>query len=469
MKKTILLTFFLLLGSLPLLAQVEETQFADPNDRLVTIKSKFTDNFFVELHAGSYISWGTNLKYTPFFKRFNPAGGIAVGKWFNPYIAPRLQFMWGKNKAQLLGPKRNYGFHSVAATGDAVMSISNLLFRYNPKRWVDVQLILGVGAEYTFGFDDMYWNVNNFYYNDANKIHLSLHSGLGLKFRVSQSVDLGVESVVTFSGNTFDGGYRGKGYDGHVNVMATVGYRFLNSTGSHLMTFKGRRYMTSYHHKRAKVRKISNEYIAIVATDDRNRIQSTAYFTPDSMSLDDNARNVVEEAVNKFRENNSSVKIYLTVKDTPPTNLSLFLLRAKSIREEMMDKYVVPAGSIMIERNPEVVKTLDPEKVAVVVYIDDKPGSISESTTGVSLTEQRPAVQTRPVLSEQPISKRSAKAEKKLNKEREKAQKKSSKEAEKAQKKSSKEAEKAQKKSNKEAEKAQKESLKEQKRQAKKH
>ena len=126
-----------------------------------------------------------------------------------------------------------------------------------------------------------------------------------------------------------------------------------------------------------------------------------------------------------------------------------------------MDKYVVPAGSIMIERNPEVVKTLDPEKVAVVVYIDDKPGSISESTTGVSLTEQRPAVQTRPVLSEQPTSKRSAKAEKKLNKERE--------EAEKAQKKSSKEAEKAQKKSNKEAEKAQKESLKEQKRQAKKH
>ena len=457
MKKTILLTFFLLLGSMSLFAQDGDNQLADPNDRLVTIKSRFTDNFFVELHAGSYLSWGTNLRFAAFFRRFNPGGGVAVGKWLNPYVAPRLQFMYGQNKAQLLGPKRSYGFKSVAGTGDAVLSLSNIFFRYNPKRWIDVQGILGVGAEYTFGFDDYAWNVSQFYYNNSNKLHLSIHTGLGLKFRVSQAVDLGMEGVVTFSGNTFDGGYRGSGYDGHVNIMATLGYRFRNSTGSHLMTFKGRRYMTSYHHKRPKIRKIESEYISIVATDDRNRIQSYAYFAPDSASLDYEASKVVDEAVNQYRAHNSSVKIYLTVKDAVPSNLSLFLLRAGAIRDKMMKEYVVPAGSILIERNPEVVMTLDPEKVAVVVYIDDKPGSVRVSTTGVSATDVRPAVQTRQVLVEQPIDKKTAKAEKKLNEQKEKAEKKSRKEAEKAEKKSYKNAVKAQKKS-----------LKEQVRQAKK-
>ncbi len=387
MKKTLLLAFLIGMSSSSVLAQDGIDQYDDPNDRLVTIQPKFSDNFFVELHAGSYLSWGTNLKYSAFFKRFRPAGGVAVGKWLNPYIAPRLQFMWGMNKGQLLGPKRDYGFHSVAATGDAVISLSNSLFRYNPRRWIDVQLIAGVGAEYTFGFTDEKWNVNNFYFNDANKLHLSLHAGAGLKFRVSEAVDLGIESVVTFSGNTFDGGYRGKGYDGHVNIMATFGYRFLNSTGSHRMTFRGRRYMSSYHHARPKIRKISTEYISIVATDDRNRIQSTAYFAPDSSALDPVAKEVVREAVEEFREHNSSVKIYLTVKDETPENLPLFLLRAGSIKQEMMNTYVVPGGIIYIERNPEVVKTLDPEKVAVVVYIDDKPGTKSSSPTEAYKTQ----------------------------------------------------------------------------------
>ena len=490
MKKSILLTCCLLFGSLTSIAQQEIRQYADPNDRLVTIQPRFTDNIFVELHGGSYFSWGTNLTYRQFFKRFNPAAGLAVGKWLNPYFAPRIEFMWGKNQGQLLSPKRNYNFHSVAATGDALLSLSNIFCRYNPKRWIDVQMILGVGCEYTFGFTDASWNINKFYFNDANKLFLSLHSGLGLKFRVSQAVDLGMEGVVTFSGNTFDGGYRGKGYDGHVNIMATVGYRFLNSTGSHLMTFKGRRYMTSYHHKRPKVRKLDTEYITIVATDDKNRIQSTAYFTPDSMSLDDDVREVVREAETKFRENNSNVKIYLTVKDHFPKDLPLFLLRAKSIREELMNQYIVPAGSIMIERNPEVVRTLDPEKVAVVVYIDDKPGAVSETASESAVDIFRQPSQTRPesvkqdakpklTKAEKKARKASLKAEKKarkasIKKEREayeksvKEEKASRKASTKAEQQSRKESEKAEKQSRKESEKAEKQSRKEQKRQTKK-
>ena len=479
MKKSILLTCCLLFGSLTSIAQQEIRQYADPNDRLVTIQPRFTDNIFVELHGGSYFSWGTNLTYRQFFKRFNPAAGLAVGKWLNPYFAPRIEFMWGKNQGQLLSPKRNYNFHSVAATGDALLSLSNIFCRYNPKRWIDVQMILGVGCEYTFGFTDASWNINKFYFNDANKLFLSLHSGLGLKFRVSQAVDLGMEGVVTFSGNTFDGGYRGKGYDGHVNIMATVGYRFLNSTGSHLMTFKGRRYMTSYHHKRPKVRKLDTEYITIVATDDKNRIQSTAYFTPDSMSLDDDVREVVREAETNFRENNSNVKIYLTVKDHFPKDLPLFLLRAKSIREELMNQYIVPAGSIMIERNPEVVRTLDPEKVAVVVYIDDKPGAVSETASESAVDIFTQPSQTRPESVKQDAKPKLTKAEKKarkasIKKEREayeksvKEEKASRKASTKAEKQSRKESEKAEKQSRKESEKAEKQSRKEQKRQTKK-
>ena len=127
--------------------------------------------------------------------------------------------------------------------------------------------------------------------------------------------------------------------------------------------------------------------------------------------------------MNQYRAHNSSVKIYLTVKDAVPSNLSLFLLRAGAIRDKMMKEYVVPAGSILIERNPEVVMTLDPEKVAVVVYIDDKPGSVRVSTTGVSATDVRPAVQTRQVLLEQPIDKKTAKEEKKLNEQKENTKK----------------------------------------------
>lgn len=393
MKKTILLSFLFLSNVLAAFAQneTETAQYDDPNKRLITIKQKFTDNFYLDVQGGSYFSWGTNLKFTPFFERFNPAAGIAVGKWVTPYFSPRLDFAWGMNKGQLLAPKRNYKFHSLALTGNAVFSLSNLFFRYNPQRKLNVLLISGVGMEYTFGFSKEKWNASKFYYNPDSKLHLSLHAGLGAKYRVSNSVDLGLESIVTFSGNTFDGGYRGKGSDGHVNIMATVGYRFLNSTGSHLMTFKSRRFMTSYHHKRPKVRKISTEYIAIVATDDKNRIQSTAYFTPDSMSVDNQASLIVQQAVEQFRAHDSNVKVYLTVKDKIPEDLPLFLLRAKSIKEMMMNDFIVPAGSIFIERNPEVVKTLDPEKVAVVVYIDDKPGygQVTVPVTNEKLQKQQ--------------------------------------------------------------------------------
>ena len=373
MKKTILLMSLLLANVNHLFAQ-EMKNYVDPNDRLIVIKPKFSDNFFAEIHAGSYFSWGTNLKFTPFFERFNPSGGLAVGKWFSPYFATRIDAFWGMNKGQLLAPKRNYTYHSAALTGDAIFNLSNIFFRFNPNRKFNAIFLAGVGGEYTFGFSKEKWNVNRFYYDDRSTLHLSLHTGLGAKYRLSQAFDLGAEGIVTFSGNTFDGGYRGKGFDGHVNIMATLTYRFLNSTGSHLLTFKSRRFMTYTHHKRTKVRKLTNEYVAIVPTDDRNRIQSTAYFTPDSITLDNDAKRVVEKAVETYRAYDGQVKIYLSVKDKTPDNLALFLLRARTIRETLLNEYVVPAGSIFIERNPEVVKTLDPEKVAIVVYIDDKAG-----------------------------------------------------------------------------------------------
>lgn len=372
MNKSLILASLISLCAMSMHAQVSDNTVEDPNKRLVTIKPKFTDNFFVELHGGSYVSWGTNLTFSSFYRRIQPGGGLAVGKWITPYVAPRLQLMWGRNMGQLLSPKRNYRFSSGAVTGDAVLSLSNLMFRYNPDRWIDVQFIGGVGAEYTYGFDKKTWNVNNFYYNPEEKLYLSIHAGLGLKFRVSDAIDLGVESVVTFSNNSFDGGFLGNGNDGHMNVMATIGYRFKNSTGSHRLTFKGRRYMTSMHSKRSKIKKIEKDYISIVATDDKNRIQSTAYFTPDSISLDAEAKMVLKEAVDKYYEYNKTIKIYITVKDKAPADLSLFLLRAKEIREEMMNEYFVPGGHIVVERNPDVVKMMDPERVVVVVYVDDK-------------------------------------------------------------------------------------------------
>ena len=65
-------------------------------------------------------------------------------------------------------------------------------------------------------------------------------------------------------------------------------------------------------------------------------------------------------------------ELYITInEDVKDFDVELFFARAHSIREMLVNELKVPAGRIFIEKNPALVKSLDPEKTCVIMYINE--------------------------------------------------------------------------------------------------
>ena len=65
-------------------------------------KNKATDNVFISLAGGANVLFGDLNGNAELMDRIAPSGAISVGKWYNPYLAFRLQVNGGK--------MRNYSY-----------------------------------------------------------------------------------------------------------------------------------------------------------------------------------------------------------------------------------------------------------------------------------------------------------------------------------------------------------------------
>ena len=163
------------------------------------------DNWFVQGQIGSSYSLGD----TGIGKLLSPAGQIAVGKYFNPYVGARLAISGWRGRAGE-GSKPAYGFYYGAATVDGLFNLSNLFCGSNPERFFNTRLVAGIGYNQTF---------------DDGASSFMARLGLQASFRLSKAFDFNVEALANGVSDRWNR-KNDHSFDSYYNVLVGVTYKF---------------------------------------------------------------------------------------------------------------------------------------------------------------------------------------------------------------------------------------------------
>lgn len=384
MKKSCLVFILPLLAALPVAAQEnvpagETIYWVDSQtDGKILNKSKFGDNWFFSIGAGANLNWGSYQTEPSITSRILPSGAIAFGKWFSPYLGARVQGVFNSSRGVAHNLK-TFHYNSAGAYLDGLFNFTNLFCGFKEGRKFNLNGILGIGGEQAFGFSERAWNAGNTMFSDNGDLYLVGRIGLQAAFRLSEAWDFNVEATNAWVDDKHDGVVTSQRWDGRVNVLLGLTYHFKNHDGSRGFSF-AKRDWTKYapmNDELNRLRAATEE-----AKKQPNRIEKQVVNSNQIhtlISFDDNSAkinqlqevNVYTAAQDWKEKTNGESDIYITVLGDEVKDKDLFLQRAQSIRDVLVNSYNIPAGRIFVEQNPAVVRSLDKSKSCVVVFINE--------------------------------------------------------------------------------------------------
>ena len=198
------------------------------------------------------------------------------------------------------------------------------------------------------------------------------------KFRLGEKWDLDLEATNAFLDDNYDGQVNNNKLDGHVNVLVGLTYRFKNHDGSRQFTFarydhtKFNTLNTEVNRLQSDIDAAKNKVVYETRKVDGSRVNTLVAFEPKSSALDKLQEVNVFTAAEEMKKMSNDADLYITVNSSAPAqNNELFLQRAQTIRDILVNQYNVPAGRIFVESNPAVVASLDKTKKCVVVLINE--------------------------------------------------------------------------------------------------
>ncbi|MDO4215484.1 MAG: hypothetical protein Q4D12_06180 [Bacteroidales bacterium] len=388
MKKVFVLLMMPLLGTVSALAQDEVPQVkvttvtvpdtywedaSDENSRVLN-DNKFKDNWFFGVQAGSMMSWGTNSSKASFMDNQNVAFGLQWGKWLAPYMGVRLTGIFGHNRGQFVQPDKPYHWLTYGANFDMLLNLTNMVNKYKEDRKFNLVGIIGTGLNHAGKY-----NTNDQRLGQIRSNFLVIRAGLEGIFRLSNAWDFNVEVTNNWINSNFDGQDANNRYDGHLDILLGLTYRFKNHDGARQFTY-------------AKYNASRYDYL----NDEANRLRAQAEAKRNAAPIINIQKKVVEgnlvrtlisfadnkSNIDKLQEVNvftaaenykkmSDASIYITnYGDTKANNQELFADRANSVKMMLMNEYNIPAGHIFIEANPQIIKNLD-QKNTVIVFINE--------------------------------------------------------------------------------------------------
>ena len=339
-------------------------------------RSKFGDNWFIGIEAGTLFNWGTMQSEHDFIKRFRPMGAVQLGKWMSPSIGARIQGFFGNN-SNVVGANNagKYNWNTIGGYFDGMFNFTNMFCGYKESRGFNLIGLLGIGCEYTKGFCDHAFPRG---VNTREQEYLGGRIGLMAKFRLGEKWDLDLEATNAFLDDNYDGQVNNNKLDGHVNVLVGLTYRFKNHDGSRQFTFarydhtKFNTLNTEVNRLQSDIDAAKNKVVYETRKVDGSRVNTLVAFEPKSSALDKLQEVNVFTAAEEMKKMSNDADLYITVNSSAPAqNNELFLQRAQTIRDILVNQYNVPAGRIFVESNPAVVASLDKTKKCVVVLINE--------------------------------------------------------------------------------------------------
>ncbi len=317
-------------------------------------KNKAKDNWFISIAGGASVLFGDQNKNADFKDRLNFAPQLSFGKWFNPYLAFRMQLNGGVIHG-FVGTNAEHMQHNkyVAAHADLLWDVTNFWGRYNEKRVF--RLIPWVG----FGYAQRFKTTE--YAEFKRTESPSINFGILTAFRLSKRVDLNIELQSSLLNEQFNrvsmchltdaigqlsAGLTFKLGKTDFEVLEPMDYNLLNDLNNQINQLRAENDELS---KRPESCPECPEAVTNVTN---NYVDNVVYFRLNSAKIDKNQQVSIYNTAQFMKENNVPIKVvgYADKKTgTSDYNMQLSEKRARAVAKELIEKYGIPSNQITIE------------------------------------------------------------------------------------------------------------------------
>lgn len=210
-----------------LLALSSSVAFAQQSKSDETLE--FRPHWSIGVQGGAGYTVGETIN---FGKLLSPAGALNVQWQFHHAFGLRLGVGgWQAKLATVLPEEQIYPFRYAQLNADLMMDLTNLFGGFDHKRLCSTYIFAGVGGTYAYDNSAAASNRSYFTHYWETKFFVPVRAGLGVDFRLSDVVTLGLEGNANFYSDEFNS-KTGKGFspDMHFNLLAGLKFNLGKNT-----------------------------------------------------------------------------------------------------------------------------------------------------------------------------------------------------------------------------------------------
>lgn len=357
--------------------------------------TNFQDNWFVTLYGGVTSNFGSDDSHAAFFRLMGPAAAIAVGKEMTPVSTVRFQINYVRNTGvtddqfgQVLGDAGNilkdyswmnhnrFKWNSFGLDVEYLLNFTNLILGFRENRKFYLQGIIGIGGSVSSGYTTAKFaeaqGIDNSHgaqlsnkdkYDTRQHSLINLRAGVAGTFMIARNWNLHIEAIGSVLDNSYDSNpTTSNTWDGHVDYLLGVSYRFNNKGGQAPGFYYPRHDMTEYIKKmndiddirdRTKRRRQELEEMTDTIDVDAQVMYTLIAFDENDTAIDRLQQTNIYTTAYAWAKSPRSI-IYIT--NSTGVDDKLFRKRAEAIRDILLERYEIPASRIMVIASEKDIK-----------------------------------------------------------------------------------------------------------------
>lgn len=366
-------------------------------ERKYVANTNFRDNWYVSLYGGASTNFGSDASHAAFFRLVDPAYAFALGKEITPMSAVRFQINFLKNTGVtdnqfgegLISGKdysylnhRRFKWKSAGVNIAYLLNFTNFILGFREHRKFHLQGIIGIGGSVSRGYTtnqfvqavadikgDPDYNAHDKQLHNLDKYDtrqhslVSLQAGVAGTFMVGRNWNLHIEAVGNVLDNSYDSNpTTSNTWDGHIDYMLGVSYRFNNKGGKAPGFYYPRSDMEEYRKRLAIIENIraqtKQRRDELAEQTDTVDVDAQVMYT--LIAFDEN-----DTAIDRLQQTNIYTTAYAWSK-SPLSNIyitnstgiddKLFRKRAEAIRNVLLERYEIPAAKIRVVPSEKDIK-----------------------------------------------------------------------------------------------------------------
>ncbi len=363
--------------------------------------TNFQDNWYISLYGGVTSNFGSDCSHSGFFRLMGPAAMLAVGKEITPISGVRFQINYNRNTGvtdDMFGEvtikdaesgletikdmswmtHNRYKWNSYGLSIDYLLNFTNLILGFRENRKFHLQGVVGIGGSVSRNYTTEQFAeaqhidnshdkelVNKDKYDNRQHSLICLRAGLAGTCMIARNWNLHIEAVGNILDNSYDSNpTTSNTWDGHVDYLLGVSYRFNNKGGMAPGFYYPRHDMTEYlvrmrdiNEIREKTKRRRDELEAMTDTIDVDAqvMYTLIAFDENDATIDRLQQTNIYTTAYAWARNSRSI-IYIT--NSTAVDDKLFRKRAEAIRDILLERYEIPASKIRIIASEKDIKPI---------------------------------------------------------------------------------------------------------------